>query len=126
MRLVLDSSALVALERNDRAMWRRLKSALLASHVPVTHGGVVGQVWRARGSRQALLAKALEGVDVRPLDDRLGREAGAVLALARMSDVIGAAVVLLARDGDQVVSSDVEDLQALAQSAGLDIELVRA
>lgn len=126
MRLVLDSGALVALERNDRKMWRRFKAALLASQVPVTHGGVIGQVWRARGSRQTLLAKALEGIDVRPLDDQLGREAGAVLALARMNDVIDAAVVLLARDGDQIVSSDVEDLRALAQAAGLDVELVRA
>lgn len=126
MRLVLDSGALVALERNDRAMWRRFKAALLTGQVPITHGGVVGQVWRARGARQALLAKALHGLDVRPLDDQLGREAGALLARARTSDVIDAALVLLANDGDQVITSDLEDLSLLAEAAGLDVDLVRS
>lgn len=65
MTLVLDAGALIALERNDRAMWRRMKSALLSSEVPITHGGVVGQVWRGRGSRSALLALALASIDVR-------------------------------------------------------------
>jgi hypothetical protein len=49
--LVLDSGAFIALERNDRVMWRRLKAALLAGSVPVSHGGVVGQVWRGGGPR---------------------------------------------------------------------------
>jgi hypothetical protein len=53
MRLVLDSGAFIALERNDRAMWRRLKAALIAREIPVSHGGVVGQVWRGKGARQA-------------------------------------------------------------------------
>jgi len=75
--LVLDSGALIALERADRRMWRRLKAATLGGDAILTHGGVVGQVWRGRGARQALLARALAGIDVRPLDDALGRAAGA-------------------------------------------------
>ena len=62
--LVLDSGALIALEKNDRAMWRRLKAALVANSVPVTHGGIVGQAWRGGGPRQALLSRALAGVDL--------------------------------------------------------------
>jgi hypothetical protein len=123
--LVLDSSALIALERNDRAMWRRLKGAWLADNEPVSHGGVVGQAWRGGGPRQALLSKALAGIDVRPLDDRLGRAAGALLVLAGRADVIDAALVLLARDGDEIVTSDVEDLAPLAMLTGTHIELVR-
>ena len=69
MTLVLDSGAFVALERNDRAMWRRLKTTLLSGDVPVSHGGIVGQVWRGRGARHALLAKALAGVSVRAIND---------------------------------------------------------
>jgi hypothetical protein len=126
MKLVLDSGALLALERGDRPMWRRLKAALLASEVPVSHGGVVGQVWRGRGPRQALLAKALAGVDVRSLDEALGRAAGELLARARKSDVVDAALVLLAEDGDSVVTSDPHDLKALAASSGRHVELVRA
>lgn len=125
MRLVFDNGAFVALERNDRAMWRRLKAALLAGEIPVSHGGVVGQVWRAGGPRQALLAKALAGVDVRGLDDELGRAAGALSGRARKSDVIDAAVVLLAEDGDRIVTSDAEDPRGLAAASGRDLELIR-
>jgi hypothetical protein len=126
MRLVLDSGALLAIERGERAMWRRFKAALLTAEVPVTHGGVIGQVWRARGPRQALLAKALAGIDVRGLDEQLGRAAGELLAAARKRDVIDAALVLLAEDGDHIVTSDLDDLETLAVAAARDVELIRA
>ena len=106
-------------------MWRRLKAALLAGDVPRTHGGVVGQGWRGRGPRQTLLARALAGIDVRPLDDALGRAAGELLAVAKSSDVVDAALVLLANDQDWIVTSDLEDIEALALAAGADVELVR-
>lgn len=126
MSLVLDAGALIALERNDRAMWRRLKAAVLAKNVPVSHGGIVGQAWRGGGPRQALLARALEGSEIRPLDERLGRAAGALLAHAGGTDVIDAALVLLAEDGDDIVTSDPEDLEPLAAQLGRHVELIRA
>jgi hypothetical protein len=55
--LVLDS-ALVALERNERSMWARLKAADGTRELPLTHGAVVGQVW-CGGLHQARLARAL-------------------------------------------------------------------
>src|SRR5262245_65517382 len=124
MTMILDSGALIAVERNDRAMWRRLKAAWLADNVPVTHGGVVGQAWRGGGPRQALLVKALAGMEVRALDDRLGRAAGALLARASGKDVIDAALVLLAHDGDEIVTSDARDLAPLARLAGSHIEVI--
>ena len=126
MRLVLDSGALLALERNDRAMWRRLKAAHLAGTLPISHGGVVGQAWRGLGPRQPLLAKALAATEVRPLDDALGRAAGELLAVARRRDVIDAALVLLAVDGDHIVTSDPDDLEPLAIASGRHVELIRA
>jgi hypothetical protein len=123
--LVLDSGALIALEKNDRAMWCRLKAALLAKNVPVSHGGIVGQTWRGGGPRQALLARALAGVDIRPLDENLGRAAGSLLARDGSVDVIDAALVLLADDGDDIVTSDPEDLEPLAASLGRHVELLR-
>ena len=126
MTLVLDSGALIALERNDRAMWRRIKAALLAHQVPVSHGGVVGQAWRGGGSRQSLLAKALAGIDVRPLNEALGRRAGELLGAARQRDVIDAALVLLASDGDLIVTADPTDIEPLALASGRHVELVRA
>ena len=126
MKLVLDSGALIALERNDPAMWRRWKSALLADSSMVTHGGVVGQAWRGSGPRHALLARALAGLDVRPLDEALGRAAGELLARSGETDVIDAALVLLAEDEDHIVTSDPDDLERLAACAGRHVELVRA
>jgi hypothetical protein len=126
MKLVLDTGALLALERNDRPMWRRFKAALLAGEPARTHGGVIGQAWRGKGARQALLAKALGGVDVRPLDERLGRAAGSLLAVTRRDDVIDAAVVLVAEDGDVIVTSDHRDIEPLARAAGRHIEIVTA
>ncbi len=125
MTLVLDSGALIALERNDRAMWRRLKAAWLDGSIPVLHGGVVGQAWRGRGPRQALLARALDGLDVRPLDDALGRAAGELLTVARRQDVIDAALVLLAHDGDHILTSDPGDIEPLARASGRHVEVIR-
>jgi len=126
MTLILDNGALIALERSDRSMWRRLKAAQLAGSVPVTHGGVVGQAWRGGGPRQALLAKALAGIDVRALDAELGRGAGELLAAAGTRDVIDAALVLLADDGDDILTSDPEDLEPLAALSGRHVEIIRA
>lgn len=125
MRLILDSGALIALERNDRAMWARFKLELLGKGLPLSHGGVVGQAWRGRGSRHALLAKALDSVEIRPLDETLGRAAGELLALAGRSDVVDAALVLLARDGDQIATSDPDDIEPLALVARRHVELIQ-
>ncbi len=124
MTLGLDTAALIAVERNERRMWVRLKAAETTGAPPVTHGGVVGQVWRG-GPRQARLAIALQGVDVRPLDEALGRAAGELLAAAQSSDVIDAAVVLLSDDGDEIVTSDADDFERLALAAGRHVELLR-
>ncbi len=124
MTLVLDSGALIALDRNDRAMWRRLKAAHESGEVPRSHGGVIGQVWRGRGPRQARLSKALESIEVVPLDAALGRAAGELLAAAKQSDVIDAALVLLAAAGDVILTSDPADVAALARAAGCDLEIV--
>lgn len=123
MTLVLDSGALVALERNERPMWIRLKGALVDGEVPVTHGGVIGQVWRG-GPRQARLAKALAGVDVRAIDDGLGRAAGQLLTRTATADVIDASLVLVAVDDDVIVTSDPDDIETLAAAAGVHVEVL--
>jgi hypothetical protein len=122
--LVLDAGALVALDRDERPMWARLKAAQIEGELPITHAGVVGQVWRG-GPRQARLAQALAGIEVRPLDEQLGRAAGELLAKARTADVIDAAVVLLAADGDEIVTGDSEHLEHLVDVSRRHVELVR-
>jgi hypothetical protein len=124
VRLILDAGAFIALGRDDRAMWRRLKAARRTGQLPVTHGGVVGQVWRGGGARQALLARALDGIDVRALDEQLGRRSGALLARTGTADVIDAALVLLAEDTDHIATSDLSDLRVLAEAADRHVELI--
>ena len=123
MTIVLDAGALIAVEAGDRDVIAVLKRERLAGRVPVTHGGVVGQVWRG-GARQAQLSRFLPGVDVIALDEDLGRQAGVLLGATRRADVIDAAVVLLATDGDEILTSDPDDLTALAQAAGRHVDLV--
>lgn len=123
MTLVLDSGALVALERNERQMWIRLKGALARGEVPITHAGVLGQVWRS-GPRQARLSMALGGIEVMALDEPLGRAAGRLLGAAGMSDVVDAALVLLTNDGDEIVTVDRSDIEALASTSGRHVELI--
>lgn len=123
MSLVLDSGALVALERNERPMWVRLKAAQVAGELPITHAGVLGQVWRG-GPRQARLARALAGIAVRALDESLGRAAGELLAASGLGDVVDAGIVLLAADGDEIVTIDRKDLARLAAALGRHVELI--
>lgn len=123
MTLVLDSAAFIAVERGDRNVVALIARERRAGRVPVTHGGVVGQVWRG-GARQAAVARLLAGTEVAALDESLGRRAGALLAKSTTTDVIDAAVVLLASDDDVILTSDPHDLAPLAAAGGIHVELV--
>ena len=122
--MVLDAGAFVALKRNDRAMWRRLKGALIDGEPPITHGGVVGQVWRGGTGRQVLLARALQAVDGIALTVELGRQAGLLLTASGTSDVVDAAVVVLANHEDIIITSDPGDIARLVETSGRRIDVV--
>lgn len=124
MSLVLDAGAFIALEQNDRALWRRVDDAHLGGSPPLTHGGIVAQVWRGGSGRQAQLAKALLGTLVVPLDNDLGRRAGVLLTRAGLADAIDAALVALCHPGDQIVTSDPADIDALADAARLRVDIL--
>lgn len=124
MTLVLDAGALVAVERGSRELAASIKRERLAGRVPVTHGGVVGQVWRGGAGRQAGLAQLLPHVEIVALDAGLGKRAGTLLHRAGSSDVIDAAVVLLAEDDDLILTSDPDDLVALAAASGVHVEII--
>jgi len=124
MSLLLDSGAFIALERDDAETWVLVRRARRAGEPPLTHGGVVAQVWRGGSGRQARLARALLGTAVVPLDNDLGRRAGVLLARAGSVDAIDAALVALCRPGDQILTSDSDDLAALADVARVDIDII--
>ncbi len=122
--LLLDAAAFLAIERHDRDVVALIKSELIANRAPKTHGGIVAQVWRGGAGRQAQLARLLPGVDVVPLDAELGRSAGMLLKAAHAVDAIDAALVALASDGDDILTSDIDDLRSLAAAAGVHVELI--
>ncbi len=125
MSLVLDAGAFVAVERADRHTVALIKQELLARRTPITHGGIVGQVWRGGAGRQANVARLLPALEITPLDEALGRRAGLLLGRTRTRAVIDAALVLLAADGDVLLTSDPADLAPLAAAAGLHVDIVR-
>ena len=122
--LVLDAGAFVTVERGDRDVVALIKRERLGGRAPVTNGGVVAQVWRGGSGRQASVARLLAGVDITPIDDNLGRRAGMLLARTGRADAIDAAVVCLAVDGDDIVTSDPGDLRILAEAAEVHVELI--
>lgn len=124
MSVVLDAGALVAIERGDKNMLAVIRRERLEGRQAVTHAGVVGQVWRGGTGRQAILARIVDGFDIRPIDDDLGRRAGVLLGSAGRSDVIHAAVVLIAEDGDEIFTGDADDLHDLARVAGKIVDLI--
>lgn len=123
MSLILDAGAFIAVERGRREVVALLAREHRAGRVPITHGGVVGQVWRGK-AKQAVLARLLSGTDVVPLDEALGRGAGALLARVHSHDVIDAAVVMIAEDDDVILTSDPDHLTALGAASGTHVELV--
>jgi len=118
---VFDAGALIAFERNDRAVVMIAKRLVALHATLVVPAGVVGQVWR-NGMRQARLARLLGSpiAIVEPLDDRRARAAGQLCGLAGTRDVIDAAVVLSAREHRlPVATSDPDDLRRLDPSVRL-------
>jgi hypothetical protein len=124
MTLLLDAGAFVAVERGDRDVIALVKRERLAQRAPLSHGGVVAQIWRGGTGRQAEVARLLGGVDVRALNEELGKKAGVLLGRSGTKDAVDAALVCLAADGDEVLTSDPGDLRTLAEAAGLHIDLV--
>jgi hypothetical protein len=124
VRLVLDAGALIAFERADRDVVARIKRELVAGRAPLTHGGVLGQVWRGGRGKQVNLARLLLGLEIVPLDAALGQRAGVLLRRSRSSDVVDAALVLLASDGDEILSADARDLRPLLVASGVHADIV--
>ena len=124
MSLLLDTGAFVAVEHGDRDVVALVKRERLAQRSPLTHGGVVAQIWRGGSGRQAEVARLLRGVEVRALDEGLGKTAGVLLGRSGAVDAVDAALVCLAGDGDDILTSDLADLRALAEAAGIHVDLV--
>jgi hypothetical protein len=124
MGITYDTGALIAADRAERRMWARHRALLALREVPTVPAPVVAQAWR--GGRQALLARLLSGCGVEALDDGQARSVGSLAARAATIDIVDVCVVEGAiRRRDLVVSSDPDDLRAIAAAAGRRLEIDR-
>ena len=89
-----------------------------------SNGAVIAQVWRDAGGRQANLARLLRSVEVRSVDQALGREAGVLLGRSGTQDAIDASVVAIAATGDRILTSDADDIRPLVTAAGRSVLVV--
>ena len=114
MSVVLDTGALIALDRGDPRMMALLDRLAGRGEPVVIASGVVAQAWR--GPRQARLARLLgaQETEVVALDEMSARAVGVLLARSGTSDVVDGQVVLVARQREApVISSDQDDLLRL-------------
>ena len=110
--VLLDTGALIGLERNDRRVVAIIVRALEHHDPIVVPAGVVAQAWRD-GSRQTRLAIffGLLFCEVPAFGDFEGRAAGQLCGLAMTIDVSDASVAIAARDrAARVLTSDLDDL----------------
>ena len=120
--IVLDTGALIALERRHRLRAVDLTIAFEAHVRIAVPTGCVAQAWRD-GARQVELARLLRSSDVelRPLDGSDARRVGESLGRTGTSDVVDAHVALVAvRDGRTIFTSDPDDLRVLAPGARIE------
>ena len=113
---VLDTGALIALERGDRHVVGVVAEARQVRATLTVPAGCVAQAWRDP-RRQARLANFLRGsnVDIVALDADAARRVGLLLAASGTTDVVDAHVAVCAlRRGGPVLTSDPEDIRTLA------------
>lgn len=121
--LVLDAGALIAFEHADPTVLAFLDEAHRRA-VPVrTSSGATSQVWRDR-ARQVRLTRLLRGVEEVAIDKQTRPRIGRLLALSSTVDVVDAAVVDVTVDGDEILTTDPDDLAHLAASAGRRVDII--
>lgn len=116
MTLVLDAGALLAYERGDRTVRAFLVRAHAVGRGVRTTSAVVAQVWRD-GARQVPLVRLLKGVEELDLDGAAARRIGRLLGAAGVADIADGSVVDAAVEGDEILTSDPDDIARLAAAS---------
>ena len=114
MNVVYDAGVLVAVDRDDRAMWAEHRVRLEVGLLPVVTSPVVAQV--SRSGRQVQLRRFLRGCRIIPFQAADAHTVGSLLASAGMSDVVDAHVVVTGAGGE-IITSNPDDISRLAAHA---------
>jgi hypothetical protein len=113
-----DTGALVAAERNDRAMWALHAGFLAEDVVPTVPAPVLAEAWRG-GGRQANLSRLLAMCEVEAMNEEQARRVGVLAGKAGHDDIVDVTVVEgAARRRDAVVTSNDDHIRMIADAAG--------
>jgi hypothetical protein len=119
VRIVLDSGAIIASERNDPTLAAILKAARKNRTPILVPATVVAETWRGP-STHARAAHLFGSVDGFPeLKEQSARQVGALLALSKTAAIVDGNVVAvaIALRPATIVTSDVHDVTHLLKSA---------
>ena len=113
-----DTGALVAAERNHRAMWA-LHAGFLAEEVaPTVPAPVLAEAWRG-GGRQASLSRLLAMCEIEAMSQDQARSVGVLAGKAAHDDIVDVTVVEgAARRGDAIVTSNDAHIRTITEAAG--------
>ena len=116
MGYTLDAGALIAADRGDRRFWLWWRLQTTRHVVLRVPAPVIAQAWR--GPRNARMQQLLAACDVVPMGSDDARRTGLLCGKSRTHDVVDAFVVIVAAaHRDDVITSDPDDLRALAPHA---------
>jgi predicted nucleic acid-binding protein len=119
VRIILDSGAIIASERNDPTMAAILKAARKNRTPILVPATVVAETWRGPRAH-ARTAHLLGSVDGFPeLNEQNARQVGGLLALSKTAAIVDGNVVAvaIALRPATIVTSDVNDVTHLLKSA---------
>ncbi len=120
---VYDAGALIAADRSDRAIWAEHRLRLEAGIIPHVPAPVVAQV--SRSSRQVQLRRFLRGCDIPPFAEPDAHANGRLLNRSKSSDIVDAAVVVLAvTHAAEIVTADRDDIAHLLAAARTALPIV--
>lgn len=110
--ITLDTSALIALERNERRMRAVFDVALRTRTLITVSTVVLVEWWRGQ---HGPLTRTFDSVCIEPLDLMLAKAAGEALGVVKAGPSLTDAVVVAsaARRGDAVYTSNTKHLQQL-------------
>ena len=118
MILVLDTGALIQVDRGNRQTLSTIEAALDRGERVLVSAGVIGQAWR-NPSRQALLSRMLQRCEEVALTGSTARAVGQLCGATGTSDVVDASVALAVAEADRrdgyvaLLTSDSRDLDLL-------------
>lgn len=121
--LILDTGALIDVERGSKAVVAMAKQAHKLGGDTVIPASALAQAWRG-GPRSARLAKLIDSSEIDALSEERAKEIGVRLGARSGSDIADAHVVCCAtKRRSAVATSDRDDIEALI-APGEQVQLI--